>query len=236
VNTANDLTAFGWHAAFASTGTVNTTAFGAGALQSLNGGTGGNAAFGASALNFCTTGSQNTAFGTSSLQANTTAGNNTGVGQGTLYANQTGEFNALSNSLNQGANTAVGYEAGGVPAHPSVNGQYDTFIGYQAGSGSNDTSFGVAIGAQALVNGISAIAIGVGVQANAAGSIAIGKDSAGTPSVSNTADLAVIGTALTTVQVAKLNLSTQPAFVAADKYLVVSASGAVHVSALGPAS
>ena len=36
--------------------------------------------------------------------------------------------------------------------------------------------------------------------------------------------------------VTTLNLTTQPAFVAGDKYLVIDAAGNVHVSALGPAS
>ena len=36
--------------------------------------------------------------------------------------------------------------------------------------------------------------------------------------------------------VTTLNMTTQPAFVAGDKYLVIDAAGNVHVSALGPAS
>jgi hypothetical protein len=83
-----------------------------------------------------------------------------------------------------------------------VAGARQTLVGVNTGAATatqrNDI---VCLGYQATVNANNTVAIGSGASASAAGAIAIGMDSAGTSAASATADLAVLGTALTALKV-----------------------------------
>lgn len=225
LTTASSSTAFGNTAAQHQTGAQNT-AVGAGALQGSNG---------------ASSGTLNTAIGYDALQSLTTGTSDVGVGMAAMGLLTTGSNNV-----------AVGYAAGqftnGSNANAIVAGNSNTFIGHEAGGASGDPSNSVAIGYQAITVtagtavGYSAhataagTAIGTLTQATAAGAIAIGYDSAGTAATSGTADLAVIGTTRTTLQVQKLTVPGLGAFATGDKYVIVDSSGHFHISALGPAS
>jgi hypothetical protein len=229
-----------------TTGTYNTAA-GAGALLSNTTGN-NNTAAGVYALLYNTTGTYNTAVGVKALQSNTTGGSNTAAGVNALLSNTTGYNNAaagvnalLSNTTgnnNTAAggnallynttgnyNTAVGFGSGypATTANATTTALGQTLIGYQTGqSVAAQVNYVTALGYQALVG--------------APGAMALGVDSTGTGAVSNVQDTCVIGTALTTLQISHLAIATQSPLVAGDKYLVISSTGAVHVSALGPAS
>jgi hypothetical protein len=141
-STGTGLTAVGGYTLKLNTADYNS-AFGWSALQANTSGT-QNAAFGTSdatwnaTLGSNTTGSYNNAFGNGALARNTTGANNTALGHMTLNANTT-----ASN------NTAVGYQAG--YSNTTATGQ--TALGYQALFSSNRTAdanaYNTAVGYQA---------------------------------------------------------------------------------------
>jgi len=116
-----------------------------------------------------TNGTGNNAIGYQSLQSNVSGSNNTGFG-----------FNTLN--LNKGANnTAIGYNAERYTQN--VNSSYNTVIGYQAFTATNNTSTNVivnstAIGANSTTNGnSSSTAIGYNASCSAANQIMLGTSS-----------------------------------------------------------
>ena len=167
-----------------SGGTFNT-AVGYKAENALTSGT-NNTAFGFEALNAVTTGIQNTAVGYEALAANT-GSQNTAFGYVTLISNTSGTFNTATGhkaaqfvstgtySTAFGAfacqgvtgakttgsyNTCIGANAGLVVQGAAVN---NTFVGYNAGSGTTTGTDNVAIGFNALVantTGVSSFAVG----------------------------------------------------------------------------
>lgn len=192
------------------------TAVGTQALQNLVGDTNNgisNNAFGDQALLNLVSGNNNNAFGVQALAQATTGANNTAIGHEAMQALTTG-----------GGNTALGYVAGlsltlgnlntlignaaGTAVNPLTTGSSNTFVGMNAGLASaTQTSAGTAIGKDSKV-AANGVAVGVGAQANNAGSVAIGVDSAGTAAVSSTNNLIVLGTALHTVQMANVSISS----------------------------
>lgn len=122
------------------TGT-NNTAIGYSALT-LNT-SGGNTAVGQVSLTTNTTGTANTAVGQGSLQTNSTGSYLVATGQGSLQNNTTGSNNvsvgqnAMYASTSGGNNVAIGQNAGvtGTLANSNTTGSGNTWVGYQAGSG-----------------------------------------------------------------------------------------------------
>ena len=127
----NWCTAVGWNALAANLVSA-CGAFGVSALQSNTTGTDNNA-FGYAALAGNTTGSFNTAFGHLVLNAATTASGNTGVGYQALVANTTGY-----------SNTAIGEKA----LFVNTTGLYNTVMGNAAGDGVTTGSYNVLIGSE----------------------------------------------------------------------------------------
>ncbi len=158
-----------WNSAFGQSSLAsNTTGYqnsGFG-MFSLSGNTTGyeNSAFGVNSLPINTTGYQNCAFGFSSLFYNTTAIQNTAVGHSSLRSNTTGNFNtalgfqSLYLNYNGFQNTAVGHHS-----LQSNNGNYNTALGYNAGStitgGSNLTCIGIDA-APTTPNAINQVTLG----------------------------------------------------------------------------
>jgi hypothetical protein len=114
-----------------NTGTDNN-AFGVGTLFANTTGSFGSG-FGRAALRFNTTGNYNTAFGANALLNNTTASNNTAVGYQAGYTNSTGT-----------AFTALGYKAG-----YASTGDYNTVLGYQAGTAITSGAYNCFVGGNA---------------------------------------------------------------------------------------
>jgi hypothetical protein len=231
-STGSGNTAVGQGAlAFSTTG-ANNTAVGYLTLENTSTGI-SNAALGQGALAANTTGNSNTAVGFGALSV-TTNSNNTALGYqalggGNANLNNTAVgFQSLYNDTGY-SNTAVGVQAGygntsgfesvfigeyagyapnGVAANATTTGAHQVCIGMGTGQASTtQVNEVVAVGHNAVVGGNGAVAIGGGASASAAGAIAIGQDSAGTAASSSTADLAVIGTSLTTLKVGKLSIS-----------------------------
>lgn len=140
-NTTGDHNvAYGQNALLSNTTGQYNTALGIDALHDNVGGY-YNIAMGQNALLSNTGGYYNTALGVDALKANLTGYNNTAVGNGALYRVNSGFYNtalglyALQNVTNHVANTAVGQWAG-----YTNDGNYNVFLGYQAGyyeTGSN---------------------------------------------------------------------------------------------------
>lgn len=166
-----------------------------------------NVAVGRFALDSNEGGSWNVAIGSGALADNINGIDNIAVGFEVLARN-TGSTNVaiggLTGNTTGEENTGVGFLSLDTinPANATTTGSRQTALGKYTGQASptqrNDF---VCVGYGALVDGDNAVAIGSGASALAAGAIAIGKDSAGTSAVSNTQDLAVIGTSLTSLQV-----------------------------------
>jgi hypothetical protein len=152
----NNLTAVGAQALYSNVDGVLDTAVGAGALHDNTAGN-FNTAVGALALNHDTTGEFNTAVGYGALFS-TTAGSldsnrhNTAIGFEALYNNDGGAFNTAvgdralfsythGNSLLPGYNTAVGEGALG-----NATGDYNTALGWNAGSNVTTANSVIAIG------------------------------------------------------------------------------------------
>lgn len=145
-----------------------------------------NTAIGTGALTANTTASNNVAIGSDALETNTTGGSNTAVGVQALQQannggcvaigylalnNCTSDYNtAVGTNALQGItggdrNTAVGAGAGYSPngntANATIDGEYNTFIGYNCGaSSSTDVYATVAIGYLTLVGSSNAVAVG----------------------------------------------------------------------------
>jgi hypothetical protein len=141
------LTAVGYGAGFANTGSYNSF-FGSNSGQANTSGV-QNSFFGDYSGNANTTGNYNSAFGQFAFAVNTTGSNNTAIGQYALQANTT-----ASN------NTAVGYQAGysntttphntflgNVAGYNTITNGYNTFVGSYAGysvtTGTQNTFLGV---------------------------------------------------------------------------------------------
>jgi lysophospholipase L1-like esterase len=183
-------TAVGYQALLASTTATQNTAIGYKALSSILT-AGANTAVGLQALQTAT-GVSNTAIGSNAAQTLTSGTENVAVGQQALFGGLTAAKNVM-------VGVFAGYTE--TPANATVAAQRNTFIGYQAGpSNATDPADTVAIGYRAHVVA-SAIAIGSGVTATGAGSVAIGKDNAGTSATATVANEFVLGTALHTVRV-----------------------------------
>lgn len=129
-STGNSNSAFGFNALSTNATGNENSAFGCYSLY-INSTGNFNSAFGNNALRSNWTGYQNVGIGTQSLYSNTTGNLNTAVGHKSLYSNSTGF-----------QNTAVGDSA-----LYSNTGNYNTAIGYNAGSnvtsGANLTLIGI---------------------------------------------------------------------------------------------
>ena len=138
----------------------------------------GNVAIGFDSLSDNVSGSNNVSIGQSALKSNLGGSNNTGVGHLSLYALSTGHSNvglgrsslesittayenvAVGHQALQGnqtglGNVAIGKSAGypSVTSNATVSGNYNTFIGYKSGSGTDaQISNAIAIGNAALVS------------------------------------------------------------------------------------
>lgn len=259
--TASDNTAAGFNALRSNTTGAPNTAVGSSALG-LNTTGSNNTACGYLALGANLIGSQNTAVGNTALRQ-CTGSNNTAAGYNALGVSTTGGNNAalgyecLSKATTATDNTAAGSQAlsqvttggnnVGIGSSAGVNlvngtfktvvGTHNVFVGVGSSPGdASDPSSTTALGAGATVIGSGAIAIGRGAAALAAGAVAIGRDAAGNAATTAVQNEIRLGTANQPTKVTSLKMTTQPAFVAADKYLVISAAGDVHVSSLGPVS
>lgn len=126
------------------------TAYGEGALPSLNNGSLQNSAFGYWALHLNTTGYQNTANGANALYSNTTGSANTATGMVALASNTTGYYN-----------TATGQSA----LSNNTTGIYNTANGYGALDNNTTGYYNTASGALALVNSTGGSNTGDGFQA-----------------------------------------------------------------------
>ena len=129
LNTNDQNTAVGNLALYANVGGYSNTAVGTTALTNNTSGN-NNTAVGNVAGQSNTTGIYNTAVGASALASNTIGNSNTAVGFGAIYSGNGGT-----------SNTAIGYSAG-----TTVYGDYNTFIGYQSGSGVTSGGKNVIIG------------------------------------------------------------------------------------------
>ena len=135
-------TGLGWYALFGtSTGSFNT-GVGAGALVLNN--SDSNTAVGTAALILNTAGTQNSAFGTGAMVNNDNGGGNTAVGA----------F-ALQNNTNGSNNTAVGGYA-----LQNSTGEYNTAIGFEAGTDPDIVSNNVYIGDPGFPGDTNVISIG----------------------------------------------------------------------------
>lgn len=157
-----------------------------------------NTAFGHLALEDATTGSSNTAVGRMAASSITTGGTNTVVGNSS----------AISLTTAHG-NTIIGSGAGG-----ATNGLENTIVGSNAGSVSAVIKSTV-VGSYSLASGNHATAIGSGltaskVEAQAAGSVAIGADDTGVGAVAAVANEIRLGTDLHTVKCAALEVAGVP--------------------------
>jgi predicted acyltransferase (DUF342 family) len=122
-----------------------------------------NTAIGREALKTNNDGSYNVAIGTDSLYNNSGGSSNVAVGNFALRLNSTGDsntgigYNALRNSTGSG-NTAVGYGAGEVSGVGTC--LYNTYLGYNADSQSNDLSNSTAIGYNSTITKSDQIVLG----------------------------------------------------------------------------
>lgn len=195
LNTGGDHTAVGSQALKANTTGENNTAVGRVALIANTTGS-NNVAVGGSSANANTTGADITAVGESCLRASVSAINVTAVGADCL------RLSTASNNVAIGS--SAGYEPGGdaTEAFATTTGAQQTLIGADTGQSSGTASNDiVCLGFRSMCNGHNAIAIGSGVLAGAAGTVAIGRDNAGTSASSTVANEIKLGTALHTVQV-----------------------------------
>jgi len=159
--TGNQNTATGYRALYSNADGANNTATGHHALY-FNVFGANNTASGVGAL-YKNLSSSNTATGYQALNQNTLGYNNTATGYAALFSNVDGYLNtatgnyALYENTSGNYNTAVGDDAG----VQLTTGWYNTFIGYYAspdvGQNPNNST---AIGANAMVNGYNATAIG----------------------------------------------------------------------------
>jgi hypothetical protein len=195
--------AFGLFALAANAVGNGNCAFGQGALQNFLGHN--TVMVGGSAGGLLTTGQNNVGVGSSALGAAVTASHNTGVGSGALRA-ATGNSNCAygrdaGGRLTSGSgNILIGTNAGEAPnfatANATTTASNQTIVGSYAGQNTPTQRSGVtAVGYSALVGGDYATAVGNQARADAAGSVAIGADSAGAGAVSTVADLMALGTA-----------------------------------------
>ncbi len=146
-STAGDNSAFGYRSLFVNTTGIWNSGFGSSTL-SFNTTGGGNSAFGYFSLYSNTTGNQNAAFGSLSLRNNTTGADNSAFGHASLNSNTTGSGNSafgffsLKNNTNGFQNTSIGHHS-----LENNNGNYNTALGYNAGStvttGANLTLIGI---------------------------------------------------------------------------------------------
>ena len=110
-----------------------------------------NTAVGTNGLYLNTTGLYNSALGSGALYSNNGGNYNTGVGLNALYYSQSGSYNVgVGGGAGQGAaamsvtgTTAVGYAAG---YNLTTNGNYNTLLGYNAGSGITSGAYNIMIG------------------------------------------------------------------------------------------
>lgn len=211
-----------------------------------------------------TLGSWNTGFGYQSLRGLTTGFQNVGMGDWTFASATTAWQNtaigsqALRSIVDGNTTTAVGAQAG----YSNTAGYENTFVGANSGFsntvGIANSAFGeeslknningnqnVALGMYALYTGTGSLNVGLGYQAGfwETGSNKLFIDnSQRTNEADGRAKALIYGifAADPANQYLTINgnlvLPTKGAFAANDKYLVVDASGNVHVSALGPAS
>ena len=175
-----------------TTGTLNNanynTAVGINAMKSITGGD-DNTVLGFSALEKNTQASRSTAVGSKSLW-NNNGDDNTAVGYQASYSNSSGEFNvaigseALYSNLTSSQNVAIGRRA---LYFMTSSGQYNTAIGYYAGSdGNGNTAItggdnNVLIGHQSGVDNANAenrIVIGQGARGLADDSVVLGNTDA----------------------------------------------------------
>jgi hypothetical protein len=129
--------------------TIQSTAYGTGALANDTSPNGNNSAFGTNALNANTTGYRNTATGNQALYSNTTGSYNTASGAYALTANTTAAYNsafgyeALTANTTGYQNTASGFEA----LFSNTSGYYNTASGSQAlyfnTTGNSNTAYGL---------------------------------------------------------------------------------------------
>jgi hypothetical protein len=146
-STADDNSAFGYRSLFVNTTGIWNSAFGSSTL-SFNTTGGGNSAYGYFSLYSNVTGNQNAAFGSLSLRNNTTGADNSAFGHASLNSNTTGSGNSalgffsLKNNTNGFQNTSIGHHS-----LENNNGNYNTALGYNAGStvttGANLTLIGI---------------------------------------------------------------------------------------------
>jgi hypothetical protein len=130
--------AFGWRALFSNAAGSFNTAVGGGALVINDGNS--NTAVGAAALLLNTTGSSNTAVGTDAMVFNTVASNNNAVGAFALFNNDSsgngfaGSNNAVGNSALSANVDGFANVAIGDTAMFSSNSNFNTAVGFDAGS------------------------------------------------------------------------------------------------------
>ena len=177
---ANKCTAIGTATLQAEQTGDNITAVGYIALYSQDGAE-RNKALGSQAGAAVTTGSDNTFIGYEAGNSTTSAGRNVAIGSYALENSQTSERNvaigyeALEGSTTADYSVALGYRAGS-----SNSGNYNTFVGYEAGDDGNITGVGLTlIGANSsLVQGASsdnyAVAIGYNSSTRGSNTVTIG--------------------------------------------------------------
>lgn len=221
---------------------TDSIGIGSGSLNAITTGI-GNVAVGIRALDADTSGSNNTAVGREALTENTTGQNNTAVGHNALRTNTSGGENvamgaAALASSNSSRNTAIGYNAGVLLSIGAWNtfighgagyqsggdatgdatktGNYQTLIGFQAGS-ADAINFPTAIGYRAKASNIGATAIGAGALASGIGAVAIGRDNEGNGATATIQNEFVLGTLLHTVKIpGRLNVGRKTPTGSAD--------------------
>jgi hypothetical protein len=160
---------------------IANTAIGNQALAKITTGN-NNTAIGYTVLAANTTGCCNSAVGDSALFSNTVGADNTAQGVSALAGNTIGAFNtaigtvALQRNSTGSGNTALGVGAGNTGSFPNISGNYNTFLGYYAGTGTEiQLTNATAIGANAqvsennaLVLGANGVKVGIGISSPAA--------------------------------------------------------------------
>lgn len=158
-------------------GTDDKTAVGKGAVPNATGGS--NVGVGKNALYGVTTGSANTAIGTGAGSGIQTGSSNTLVGT-----------NAAAAAESTSYGVAVGRESNTGPNAAAVGGK-----------ASASAAYSLAEGYESEAAGVRAIAIGKGVKANYAGSVAIGVDSTDNSAAATAQNDFVLGTAAHKVKI-----------------------------------
>jgi len=169
-----------------------------------------------------------------------------GLGKSAVAGNTALGVLALATVTTGASNTAIGYQA----LNAVGAGGSNTAIGVNAMVSATNSDLNTAVGGYALYSlGLSGYVSGNVGLGYAAGKYEVGSDAFyvnnqdRTNTAGDKAKSLLYGTfnATAASQTLKINAKVTigvaiPAFVASDKYLVVDASGNVHVSALGPAS